>query len=115
MDTLTDTLSEKTMQNLINRPDLENEILRAAYDSWSLSDGSFSLAEIREHAAVDKIEFDKVVDWLKVNGLIRPRALGEIYEIGASGIIEAEKRGIVSEELARKNKQVRVSILSSLT
>lgn len=65
--------------------------------------------------AVDRVEFDKILDWMKVNGLIKPRAMGEIYELRATGIVEAERRGIVSEELARKNKEVRALILTSLT
>jgi predicted transcriptional regulator len=88
-------------------------VLRRLYEAH-FDGNSFNLPRVREEHGWDQNSFDKVVDRMANDGLIRGWTAGGNYRITMQGILYAEQEGIAPEELRNQNQQARTVILDIL-
>jgi len=97
----------------MNNTGIEESILSALYEAWSVSDDGVNLELVRERGGWDKKTFEKVEYQLERDGLIRGRSVTS-DEITARGIIHTEAASIISDELKKTHVEAREELLKAL-
>jgi Restriction endonuclease len=95
--------------------DIERAIRQATYTAYFAGESGVGLHDVRETIKADEQLFEQVVADLYNRGLIHPHAAGWYYRITPHGIFSAEENGIVADDVAETNRDVRHRILVYLT
>ena len=95
----------------MNRTDIENEIIKKLYLDWLGGTRASLKAQLDELQGVDEKEFNLAADDLEEGGYIKPYAMGGVYELTSTGILETENRGLVPDEVIQQNNGARREIL----
>lgn len=76
--------------------------------------GERNLETIRDKHGWDKREFEKVVDRMAYDDLIKPWTMGGNYRIRPLGVLAAERESSAGAELAATNLRIRIEALKRL-
>ena len=94
--------------------EIKEIVLQNLYRAWFYKDQYLRLNKVPEGKEWDPQVFENTVDRLQNDGFIKVIAMGGVYQITAVGILEAEEKGIVPEEITSIQKHLRTLILSHL-
>jgi hypothetical protein len=91
---------------------IETETLCVLYALWCKSDRTNNFDQLLSQAGCDPDAFEKITATMEHNGLIVEHGLG--YQITAPGILYAEEKNLIPEELSKPNKDARQILLTAL-
>ncbi len=95
----------------MNKTEIETEILKYFYNCWERGARCTIHSIFRELINIDKNLIERIGDELEDKGFIKGLKSSPYGEITPFGIIEAEKREIISAERIQRNGEIRYKIL----
>jgi len=95
-------------------PEIEKAILSKLHNAYFGKENPPNIETIRLDGGWDKVEFDNEVDRLVQTHMITIYALGGIYELTTMGVLRAEKKGFVQDELNTRNQSIRERAMNKL-
>jgi hypothetical protein len=98
----------------MNQTDMADKILHTLYEAKFSADDTANLFELRDEEDWDRIAFSKVGDRMIADGLVRVVTAGGNYGITSAGILYAEGRDILPEDLVQANQRLRTQVLDVL-
>jgi len=86
----------------MNQTDIGSIILQELYLAFFGDDQPVDLTEIRKRLNINEPVFQQIIDNLEAQEFIRIRTTGPTPSITAQGVLHAEDKGLVDEELKQQ-------------
>lgn len=94
--------------------EIKEEVLRQLYEYEFYERGERNLYNLSERRNWDERIFERTIDRMAYDNLIKPHAMGGVYRILALGVLRAEDWELVSEDLIEENLAIRRAALERL-